>query len=150
MLKYSPNKHITQKMCDDAVDDFVRTLNFVSDWFVTSKMIKILFPALYVDENILYFDKDFGNVVFNYNEMSILNIDLKNINLDNNFDEDDPGTFSHVRRLAWHIKFEKHKALKKELNEELMPVAWHSNRWRDWCVSEDEKKETDSMFIEEL
>ena len=87
-------------MCDDAVDDFVRALNFVSDWFVTSKMIKILFPALYVDENILYFDKDFGNVVFNYNEMSILNIDLKNINLDNNFDEDDPGTFSHVRRLA--------------------------------------------------
>ena len=57
MLKYSPNKHITQKMCDDAVDDFVRTLNFVSDWFVTSKMIKILFTALYVDENILYFDK---------------------------------------------------------------------------------------------
>ena len=150
MLKYSPNKHITQKMCDDAVDDFVRTLNFVSDWFVTSKMIKILFTALYVDENILYFDKDFGNVVFNYNEMSILNIDLKNINLDNNFDEDDPGTFSHVRCLAWHIKFEKHKALKKELNEELMPVARHSNRWRDWCVSEDEKNETDSMFIEEL
>ena len=101
MLKYSPNKHITQKMCDDAVDDFVRTLNFVSDWFVTSKMIKILFTALYVDENILYFDKDFGNVIFNYKEMGILNTDPNCINLDdNNFDEDDSGTIIHVRLLA--------------------------------------------------
>ena len=31
-----------------------------------------------------------------------------------------------------------------------MPVAWHSNRWWDWCVSEDQKKEIDSMFIKEL
>ena len=28
--------------------------------------------------------------------------------------------------------FEKRKALKKELNEELIPVAWHPNRWWDW------------------
>ena len=25
-----------------------------------------------------------------------------------------------------HIKFEKRKALKTELNEELMPIAWHA------------------------
>ena len=29
----------------------------------------------------------------------------------------------------WHARFEKRKALKKELNEELMPVTWHLNRW---------------------
>ena len=55
-------------------------------------MIKKLYTALYVDENILYFNKDFGNVVFSCHEMSILNIDLININLNNNFDEDDPDT----------------------------------------------------------
>ena len=49
-----------------------------------------------------------------------------------------------------HIKFKKCKALKKELNEELMPAAWHPNRWWDWCVPEDEKKEIHPMFIEEL
>ena len=49
-----------------------------------------------------------------------------------------------------HIKFEKHKALKKELSEELMPLVWHPNRWCDLCVSENEKKEIDPMFIEEL
>ena len=116
MLKYCPDKYITQKMCDEAVDDFLPTLNFVPDWFVTNKVIKKLFTALYVDENIPYFDEDFSNVVYNCNEMCILNIDLNNINLDNNFDEDDPGTITHVRILAWHIKFEKRKELKKNKN----------------------------------
>ena len=53
-------------------------------------MIKQLFPALYADENILYFNEDSGNVLFICNEMGILNIDLNNINLDDNYyDEDD-------------------------------------------------------------
>ena len=56
----------------------------------------------------------------------------------------------HVRLLAWHTKFEKCKALKKELNKELMPAAWHPNRLRDWCMLEDKKKEIDPIFIEEL
>ena len=31
-----------------------------------------------------------------------------------------------------------------------MLVAWHSNRFWDWCVLEDEKKEIDPIFIEKL
>ena len=31
-----------------------------------------------------------------------------------------------------------------------MPTAWHPRRWWDWCVLEDEIKETDPIFIEEL
>ena len=45
--------------------------------------------------------------------MGILNIDLNNINLDNNFDEDDTDTIILIRRLACTIKFEKRKELKK-------------------------------------
>ena len=30
-----------------------------------------------------------------------------------------------------------------------MPVACHPNIWWDWPVSEDQKKEIDSIFIEE-
>ena len=45
--------------------------------------------------------------------MGILNIDL-NINLDNNFDEDDADTVLLIRLLVWLIKFEKSiKHLKK-------------------------------------
>ena len=58
--------------------------------------------------------------------MSLLNIDLNCINLDaNNFDEDDPDTIIHVRLLAWKQSF---KALKKELNKELMSAVWHPNK----------------------
>ena len=45
--------------------------------------------------------------------MGILNIDLNNINLDNNFDEDDPDTIILIRILAWHSKFKKRRAFKK-------------------------------------
>ena len=60
-------------------------------------MIKKLFTALHTDENILYFNEDSGDAVFKCNEMGFLNIDLNNINLDNNFDEDDPDTIILVR-----------------------------------------------------
>ena len=60
---------INSKMCDEAVDDFLPSLNFIRDWFVTNKMIKKLFTALYADVNILYFDEDSGNVLFNVDEM---------------------------------------------------------------------------------
>ena len=81
--------------------------------------------------------------------MGILYIDLNKINLDdNNYDKVNPDTIIHVRHLAWYIKFEKRKALKKKLNEELMPIAWHPKRWLNFCMSEDEKKETELIFAE--
>ena len=36
----------------------------------------------------------------------------------------------------------------KELNEELMLVVWHPKRWWNFCMSEDEKKETEIIFTE--
>ena len=69
-------------MCDKAVDDYLAAVKFVPDWFVTSKMIKILFTAVYADENVLLFNEDSGNVIFICNEMGILNVDLNNNNLD--------------------------------------------------------------------
>ena len=100
-LKYVPDQHKSQQMCYKAVDDCLAALKFVPNWFVTSKMIKIVFTALYTDENILYFNKDFSNVVFNSNGMGILNIDLSNINCDNtNHNKDDPDNIILIRLLA--------------------------------------------------
>ena len=31
-----------------------------------------------------------------------------------------------------------------------MPAAWHPKRWRNFCVSEDEKKEIEPIFTEGL
>ena len=80
--------------------------------------------------------------------MGILRVNLNNINLVNNFDEDDPDYIILIRLLAWHSKFEKRKAFKKSISEELMPIAWNSKRWWNFCMSEDEKKEIQPNFTE--
>ena len=77
------------------------------------KQVKLL-TASYADENILYFKKDSGDSVFSSNDMGIFRIDLNNINLDDtNHDEDNPETIIHITLLAWYIKFERLKALRK-------------------------------------
>ena len=96
-------------MCDETADDCLAALKLAPNWFVTSEMIQNYFTVLYVDENILYFNEECDDSVFNCNGMGILIIDLNNINLDNNVDEDDPDIIILV----------KHKELKKQLSEEL-------------------------------
>ena len=40
---------------------------------------------------------------------------------------------------------EQRKVQKSELKEELMSIAWHSSKWCDWSMIEDEKKETEKF-----
>ena len=135
MLIYSSDRYKTQNSCDKDVDDFQAALKFIPDWCVITKMIRKLVIALYADDNIFYFNEDFSDAMFFCNEMGILSVDLNNINLnDINHDKNDPETIIHVRNLAWYSKFEKCKALKKELNEELMLVTWQPLRWWGWCL----------------
>ena len=80
---------------------------------------------------VYFFDRGIRNVIFCRDEMGVLSINVININFDDtNYDEDDPDITILVRRLAWQIKFEKYKPLKKELNEKLMSVAWHPEAFR--------------------
>ena len=53
-----------------------------------------------------------------------------------------------VRLLAWHIKFEKLKTLKKKISEELMLIAQHPKKCWNFCVSENQKKEIEPIFTE--
>ena len=96
-----------------------------------------------------FFNEDFSKVALVANQRHILAVDLDKVNLDNdnNFDEDDPDTIIRVRLLAWRNKFEERKTLKKKINEELMPVALHHKRWWNFCMSEDEKKEIEPIFM---
>ena len=38
------------------------------------------------------------------------------------------------------------KAQKAKIKEELLPIAWHPSRYLNWCISEDEKKETEKLW----
>ena len=150
-IRYISDRYKTQQMCDKAVDNCLAALKLVPDWFVISKTIKTLFTVFYADENILYLNEDSSNVIFYCNEMNILNLNINNINIDDtNYEEVDPNTIILISFLSWHIKFVKRKELKKYISEELIAIAWHPNRWWEWCLSEDEKKEIDPMFIEEF
>ena len=118
-------------MYDKAFDDSQLMLKLIPDLLVTSKTITELYAALYADESILHFDDDSDNVVFSCNKMSILNIDINKVSLDNNFDEDDPDTIILISLLAGHVKFLKGKAFfkKKKISKELMPEALYPKRW---------------------
>ena len=48
---------------------------------------------------------------------------------------------SKSRMKARYEGYKKRKAKKAQINEELMPNAWHPSRWWGWCVTEDEKKD---------
>ena len=111
LIGYCLDKY--KKMCDEAVDNSLAALKLIRDCFFTSKMIKKPFIAFFKDENLLYFNEGSGDAVFNCSRIDILDIDLNNINLDNDFDEDDPHTIIPIRLLAWHIKIGNAKNLKK-------------------------------------
>ena len=113
LIVYCRDTYKTQRMCDEAVDDSLAALKLIPDWFVTNKMIRKLYTALYADDGLHFFDDDAGDVTFCWNEMGILSVDFNNTNLDNNFDEDDPDTIILIRILAWHSKFKKRRAFKK-------------------------------------
>ena len=34
----------------------------------------------------------------------------------------------------------------KTLHEEVIQIAWHPDRWWDWCLTEDEKKEIQKLW----
>ena len=115
IIVYCPDIYKTQRMCDQTIDDCLAALNFISNQFVTSKMLRKFDKVLLAADKILVFNEDFNKVTFIANQRHILAVDLDKINLDNDkkFDEDDPDSVIHVRPLAWHSKFEKCKALKK-------------------------------------
>ena len=69
----------------------------ISDWRILSKIIKKLYNALYADDGLLFNDENSVDVIFCCNEMGILSVNLNNINLDNNFDKDDPNTIILIK-----------------------------------------------------
>ena len=52
LIVYCPDKYETQGMCDEVVDDSLTAWKLVPDWFVTSKMIKILDTDLCTDDTM--------------------------------------------------------------------------------------------------
>ena len=52
------------------------------------------------------------------------------------------------RLTGWYEGYQKRKAQKAKIKEELVPIAWHPLRYWDWCMSEDEKRETEKLWAQ--
>ena len=50
------------------------------------------------------------------------------------------------KTVEWYEGYKNLKARKAQIKEELMPSGWHPSRRWDWCVLEDEKKETEKLW----
>ena len=42
--------------------------------------------------------------------------------------------------IEWYNGYQKRKAQKAKIKEELLPFAWHPDHMIDWCMSEDKKR----------
>ena len=56
-------------------------------------------------------------------------------------DDDDEDNF-----FKCYDSYKKRKAQKALFKKELMPIARHPSRYWDWCMSEDEKQETEKLW----
>ena len=112
LIVYWSDQYNFQIMCNIAAGYSVVVLKLIPNWFGTSKMIKKVFTALYMDKSVLYFNEDSSNVAF----FVIKWVFLKEI-------LNDPDAIVYIRLFSWHNKFEKRKALEKKLNEELMSIV---------------------------
>ena len=45
----------------------------------------------------------------------------------------------HNELTKWYEGYQKGKAQKEKIEEELMRIAWHPSQGWDWCVPDDEK-----------
>ena len=59
---------------------------------------------------------------------------------DDDDDEDDD------RLIKQYDGYQKRKAQKAQIKEKPLPIACHPSRWRDWCMSKDEKKQTAKLW----
>ena len=42
--------------------------------------------------------------------------------------------------IEWYEGYQKRKAQKAKIKEELLPIVWHPNRVMGWCILEDKKR----------
>ena len=95
--------------------------------------------AVFSNDHIVFSDAESDVVIFFFMGLNTPNLD--NINFDDdNFNDDDPETIVHGRFMAWCNTYKQHKACKKYISKEIMPVVWHPTKWWAWRMPEDEEK----------
>ena len=111
LLKYVPVHLMTEDMCSKAVGQCPQCLKYVPVHLMTQEMCS---KAMENDPKCLEFVPDWF--------------------------------ITHAMMLKYDNEpcvkaYKERKALKKQIWDELIPVAWHPSRAWDWCFDEDQKQD---------
>ena len=125
-LKYVPNYFKIQRMCERAVENDPYNLRFVP---LHLKVQEICEKAVEKYPLTLIFVPDWF----------VTQQQIKIWHDDDEYCNDD-------EIIEWYDGYQKRKAQKASIKEELLPITWHPSRWWDWCISEDEKRDTEALW----
>ena len=120
VLRLVPDHLKTQEMCNEAVKSDPWTLKDVLDQYKTQEMCN---RSVQSDTWMLVYVPD------QFVTQKMWNREVQS----------DPCA-------PWYKGYEQRKAQKAKIKEGLMPVAWHPDRWWNWCVPKHEKKELEIYF----
>ena len=81
VLKYCIDNYKIQEMCYKAVGAFLTTVNFVSDWFATNKMLGKLDDVVFFEDDKVFLDEESDNVTFFSDDRDLVNTNLNNVSL---------------------------------------------------------------------
>ena len=116
-LKFAPDQYKAQWMCERAIEKDSCNLNFKTKKMCEGVVKK--YPCAL--QFVLYW--------FVTREWLLMWYD------------DDEDKF-----FGWYDGYQKRRSQKAQIKKELIPIAWHPSRYWDWCMSEDEKKETEKLW----
>ena len=118
-----PDQFKTKWTCDRAVEDEPETLKYVPDHLIIQAICQ---RAIQDDLCTLIFVHDW----------LVTHQQIKSW-YDDDYDDEYP---------EWYERYQKRKSQKAKIKEELLPIAWNPSRWSDWCIPDDEKKETEKLW----
>ena len=153
LLAYVLDRFKTQEMCNDAAEKDLYMLRHVPDHFWPQEMLNEIMrtmpDAFYsISDHFKtqeMCDKAVKEDSFSLEYVPDWFVTQEQIGLwddkcyewyddgkDRFFDDDDEDN-----PFDWYEGYQKRKVQKASIKEELMLIAWHPSRWRDWCMSED-------------
>ena len=150
-LEFVPDHLKTQEMCERAVEENPYTLKFVSDPLNTKKLCEraieedpytlTLVPDHFKMKEMC--DKEVSKDTYALKFVPVWFMMQELIKIwhdDNDYCDDDD------ELIEQYEGNQKRKTQKAQTEKELMPIAWHPSRWWNWCVPEDEQKQTEKLL----
>ena len=130
LLEDVPDHLKTQEICNEAVSIYPYLLEHVPDYLKTQEMC----------------DKAFWKSTFSLQYVPDWFVTQQQLKLWHDYDD----YCNDDKLIEWYEGHKKRKAKKAKIKAELMPIAWYPSRWWDWCVNDDQKKETEKLRKQQI